>query len=81
MNLLDTKRRDTQRPGSGNYGPVLGAASLVSSVAIAFAIETGWVSWSWWWLVLTGAPFALGMLALAFGLVAIAISRRGRRRR
>ncbi len=49
-----------EKSGSG----LTAATSLVVSVAIAYAIETGLVGWSWWWLALTGAPFAFYVVVL-----------------
>ena len=66
------------------------SVSLVVSAAIAYAIETGRVGWSWWWLALTGAPFVVYVAALAVALVGLAVGgpalvlwakRRGRARR
>ena len=47
------------------------SVSLVVSAAIAYAIETGLVGWSWWWLALTGAPFVVYVAALAVALVGL----------
>ena len=52
-------------------GGILSATSLVVTAALAYAIETGHVSWSWWWLVATGAPFALTVLSTTGALVGI----------
>ena len=60
---------DTVRIGCSG---LLSATSLVVTVALAYAIETGHVSWSWWWLVATGAPFALTVLATTGALVGVA---------
>ena len=57
-------------------GSFLGATSLVVSVALAYAIETGLVSWSRWWLVATGAPFALAVLSTVAATIVIASSYR-----
>ena len=61
---------DRDRPSSG----ILSAASLIVSVAIAYAIETGLVSWSWswWWLALTAAPFVAAVLVTTGTLLGIA---------
>ena len=56
-----------------HYGEVLAAASLVVSAAIAYAIEAGLVSWSWWWLGLTATPFVWVVLAPMVGLVGIGV--------
>ena len=61
-------REPDRRPSSG----ILPAASLVVSAGIAYAIETGAVGWSYWWLVLTGAPFVLTVLATAGALLGVA---------
>ena len=49
------------RHGGGLTASVL----LVVSAAIAYAIETGLVDWSWWWLALTGAPFVVYVAAVS----------------
>ena len=59
---------DRDRPSSG----ILSAASLIVSVAIAYAIERGLVSWSWWWLALTAAPFVAAVLVTTGTLLGIA---------
>ena len=58
---------DRDRPSSG----ILAAASLIVSAAIAYAIETGLVSWSWWWLALTAAPFVATVLVTTGALLGI----------
>ena len=65
---MNQMKKNTGESSSG----ILAAVSLVVTVALAVAIEKGWVSWSWWWLVLTAAPFAMTILVAAAGLIGVA---------
>ena len=61
---------DENGPGSSG---LTASASLVVSAAIAYAIETGLVGWSWWWLALTGAPFVVYAVVSVLALLGLAI--------
>ena len=60
------------RTVSVGCGGLLSATSLLVSVAVAYAIETGIVGWSYWWLALTAAPFVLAVLASITALLGVA---------
>ncbi len=60
------------RTVSVGCGGVLSATSLLVTVGLAYAIETGMVDWSPWWLTLTGAPFVLTVLVSISALLGVA---------